>query len=154
MKIILSHFNFEKYQRLKVQQKQSVGNVTQQSQVLQNVQTNQPPLQGNIQMTQNPMPHQQGQPIQQHVIVNTSQAPGQVPIHRFKTLSQGQVTQQMLPANFQQIQQQMLLQVQQAAAMGKPMAPGTHLQMEGALGIVTANNGVQISFPGMINRQG
>lgn len=107
-------------------------------------------MSGNMQ--QNTM-QQQGQQIQQHVIVNTSQAPGQTPIHRFKTLPQGQITQQMLPANFQQIQQQMLHQVQQAAAMGKPMAPGTHLQMDGAIGIVTANNGVQISFPSM-NRQG
>lgn len=109
-------------------------------------------LSGNMQ--QNTMQQQQGQQIQQHVIVNAAQSPGQTPIHRFKTLPQGQITQQMLPANFQQIQQQMLHQVQQAAAMGKPMAPGTHLQMDGAIGIVTANNGVQISFPGMINRQG
>lgn len=127
-------------------------------QVQQNMQTNQQmhsQIPGTMQ--QSAMQQQQGPQQtqqQQHVIVNTQQTPGQTAIHRFKTLPQGQITQQMLPANFQQIQQQMLHQVQQAAAMGKPMAPGTHLQMDGAIGIVTANNGVQISFPGMINRQG
>lgn len=121
----------------------------QQQQMPHNMQTNQ-----QLHTMQQSTLQQQQQP-QQHVIVNTQQgAPGQTAIHRFKTLPQGQITQQMLPANFQQIQQQMLHQVQQAAAMGKPMAPGTHLQMDGAIGIVTANNGVQISFPGMINRQG
>lgn len=116
------------------------------------------PQSANIQIHQQNPQIRQGPQIQQQIIVNASQSqgqPGQVPTQRFKTLQQGQITQQMLPANFYQIQQQMLHQVQQAAAMGKPMAPGTQvLSKEGAIGIVTANNSVQISFPGMGNRPG
>ncbi|XP_063696250.1 histone-lysine N-methyltransferase 2C-like isoform X2 [Culicoides brevitarsis] len=139
----------KKVEQPKVVPKQTIPQ--QASQPTTNIQMNQQiQMQGNMQQN---IIQQQGQQTQ-HVIVNTQQAPGQTAIHRFKTLPQGQITQQMLPANFQQIQQQMLHQIQQAAAMGKPMAPGTQLQMDGVIGIVTANNGVQISLPNMINRQG
>uniref|UniRef100_A0A1B0CW28 PHD-type domain-containing protein n=1 Tax=Lutzomyia longipalpis TaxID=7200 RepID=A0A1B0CW28_LUTLO len=67
---------------------------------------------------------------------------------------QNQVSHQLIPANLQQIQQQMLHRVQQAAAMGKPMQVGTQLMSNGAIGIVTANNNVQVSFPGLMNRNG
>ncbi|XP_063909689.1 histone-lysine N-methyltransferase 2C-like isoform X2 [Zophobas morio] len=48
----------------------------------------------------------------------------------------------------QQIHQQMLHQVQQAAAHGKPMPPGSRLQTpDGFVGIVTPNNNVQLQLP-------
>lgn len=38
--------------------------------------------------------------------------------------------------------------MQQAAAMGRPMPPGTRLMSpDGAVGIVTNNNGVTVSYP-------
>lgn len=101
----------------------------------------------NVQI-QGQQPGQQPQ-IQQQIIVNTTQAQGQqIPVQRFKPLQQGHVTQLMLPNNYQEIQQQMLHQIQQAAAMGKPLPPGSQVVSKGgAVGIVTANNGVQITFP-------
>ncbi|XP_031333016.1 histone-lysine N-methyltransferase 2C-like isoform X3 [Photinus pyralis] len=48
----------------------------------------------------------------------------------------------------QQIHQQMLHQVQQAASMGRPMSLGTKLMSpEGIIGVVTANNNVSLTFP-------
>lgn len=102
----------------------------------------------NVQI-QGQQPGQQPQ-IQQQIIVNTTQAQqGQhMPVQRFKTVQQGHITQQMLPANYQEIQQQMLHQVQQAAATGRPFPPGsTVLSKGGAVGVVTANNQIQITFP-------
>lgn len=103
----------------------------------------------NVQI-QGQQPGQQPQ-IQQQIIVNTTQGQqGQqhIPVQRFKAVQQGHITQQMLPANYQEIQQQMLHQVQQAAAAGRPFPPGsTVLSKGGAMGIVTANNGIQITFP-------
>ncbi|RZC33964.1 histone-lysine N-methyltransferase 2C-like [Asbolus verrucosus] len=47
-----------------------------------------------------------------------------------------------------QIHQQMLHQVQQAAAHGKPMPPGSKLQTtDGIIGIVTPNNNVHLQVP-------
>lgn len=55
------------------------------------------------------------------------------------------VTSHLTP---QQIHQQMLHQVQQAAALGKPMPPGSKLQSpDGIIGIVTLNNSVQLQIP-------
>lgn len=52
-----------------------------------------------------------------------------------------------------QIQQQMLHQVQQAAAMGKPMPIGTQLlSKDGAIGIVVENNNVKVNYQPMYNR--
>lgn len=34
------------------------------------------------------------------------------------------------------------------------MQVGTQLMSNGAIGIVTANNNVQVSFPGLMNRNG
>ncbi|CAD6215553.1 GSCOCG00000363001-RA-CDS [Cotesia congregata] len=46
------------------------------------------------------------------------------------------------------VQQQMHQQVQQAAAMGRPMPPGTRLlSAEGVIGVVTSSNTVTISYP-------
>lgn len=40
--------------------------------------------------------------------------------------------------------------MQNAAAMGRPMVPGTRLMApDGAVGIVTANNTVQVSYPNL-----
>lgn len=48
----------------------------------------------------------------------------------------------------QQIHQHMLHQVQQAAALGRPMAPGSKLQTpDGIIGTVTHNNNVQLQVP-------
>lgn len=45
--------------------------------------------------------------------------------------------------------------VQQAAAMGKAMQIGTQLlSKDGTIGIVTANNTVSLSLPGLYNRGG
>lgn len=45
--------------------------------------------------------------------------------------------------------------VQQAAAMGKAMQIGTQLHSkDGTIGIVTANNTVSLSHPGLYNRGG
>lgn len=55
------------------------------------------------------------------------------------------VTSHLTP---QQIHQQMLHQVQQAAARGKPMPIGAKLQTpDGIIGIVTQNNTVQLQIP-------
>lgn len=101
----------------------------------------------NVQI-QGQQPGQQPQ-IQQQIIVNTTQAQEQhIPVQRFKAVQQGQITQQMLPANYHEIQQQMLHQIQQAAAAGRPFPPGSNiLAKSGAVGIVTPNNGIQITFP-------
>ena len=46
------------------------------------------------------------------------------------------------------IQQQMHNHVQQAAAMGRPMAPGTRLMSpDGVVGVVGSNNTVTVSYP-------
>ncbi|KAF5271825.1 hypothetical protein FQR65_LT05056 [Abscondita terminalis] len=48
----------------------------------------------------------------------------------------------------QQVHQQMLQQVQQAATMGRPMSLGTKLMStEGVIGVVTSNNNVSLTFP-------
>lgn len=48
----------------------------------------------------------------------------------------------------QQIQQQMQQQVAQAAALGRPMAPGTKLMSpDGAIGIVQSNNSITVTYP-------
>lgn len=40
------------------------------------------------------------------------------------------------------------LKVQQAAALGRPMAPGTKLMSpDGVIGVVTQNNNVSLTFP-------
>lgn len=49
----------------------------------------------------------------------------------------------------------MFQKVQQAAAMGKAMQIGTQLlSKDGTIGIVTANNTVSLSHPGLYNRGG
>ena len=66
-----------------------------------------------------------------------------------------QVTQQQQPTMMSQphpqaavVQQQMHQHVQQAAAMGRPMAPGTRLlSPDGAIGVVTSTNSVTVSYP-------
>lgn len=46
------------------------------------------------------------------------------------------------------VQQQMHQHVQQAAAMGRPMPPGTRLlSPDGAVGVVTSTNTVTVSYP-------
>lgn len=46
------------------------------------------------------------------------------------------------------VQQQMNQHVQQAAAMGRPMPPGTRLlSPDGAIGVVTSSNSVTVSYP-------
>lgn len=46
------------------------------------------------------------------------------------------------------VQQQMHQHVQQAAAMGRPMLPGTRLvSPDGAVGVVTSTNSVTVSYP-------
>lgn len=48
----------------------------------------------------------------------------------------------------QVVQQQMHQHVQQAAAMGRPMPPGTRLlSPDGAVGVVTSTNTVTVSYP-------
>lgn len=52
------------------------------------------------------------------------------------------------PAMAQVVQQQMHQQLQQAAAMGRPMPPGTRLlSPDGAIGVVTSTNTVTVSYP-------
>lgn len=57
-----------------------------------------------------------------------------------------QATSQVIHA--QVVQQQMHQHVQQAAAMGRPMPPGTKLlSPDGAVGVVTSTNTVTMSYP-------
>lgn len=64
---------------------------------------------------------------------------------------QQQSSPAMLPQNHPQalaVQQQMHQHVQQAAAMGRPMPPGTRLlSPDGAIGVVTSTNTVTVSYP-------
>lgn len=63
------------------------------------------------------------------------------------TMTPSQTTSQTMQA--QVVQQQMHQHVQQAAAMGRPMLPGTRLvsQDTGAIGVVTSTNTVTVSYP-------
>lgn len=62
------------------------------------------------------------------------------------TMTSPQTTSQTMQA--QVVQQQMHQQVQQAAAMGRPIPPGTRLlSPDGAVGVVTSTNTVTVSYP-------
>jgi len=62
------------------------------------------------------------------------------------TMTSTQATSQVIQA--QVVQQQMNQQVQQAAAIGRPMPPGTKLlSPDGAVGVVTSTNTVTVSYP-------
>lgn len=62
------------------------------------------------------------------------------------TMTSPQTTSQAMQA--QVVQQQMHQQVQQAAAMGRPIPPGTRLlSPDGAVGVVTSTNTVTVSYP-------
>lgn len=62
------------------------------------------------------------------------------------TITPTQTTSQTMQA--QVVQQQMHQHVQQAAAMGRPMLPGTRLMsQDGAIGVVTSTNTVTVSYP-------
>lgn len=48
-----------------------------------------------------------------------------------------------------------ICQVQQAAASGRPMAPGTKLMSpDGVIGIVTANNTISLTLPQNYSQRG
>lgn len=67
------------------------------------------------------------------------------------TSQTSQPTSTMLPQSHAQavvVQQQMHHHVQQAAAMGRPMLPGTRLlSPDGAVGVVTSTNTVTVTYP-------
>ncbi|XP_076251798.1 uncharacterized protein LOC143191021 isoform X3 [Rhynchophorus ferrugineus] len=112
------------------------------------------PTQSETLLSQHPtvphMPPAQPQPPQK---------PSSIPITKPQASSSSNIQQpspQQPQFSIQQIQQQMLHQVgckmskyvQQAAAQGNPMPPGAKLQTpEGIVGIVLANNNVQLQVP-------
>lgn len=62
------------------------------------------------------------------------------------TMTSSQATSQTIQA--QVLQQQIHQHVQQAAAMGRPILPGTKLMSsDGAIGVVTSTNTVTVSYP-------
>lgn len=85
--------------------------------------------------------------------IETSNAPTQAqtvtPITATSQTSQQSST--IMPQSHAQavvVQQQMHQHVQQAAAMGRPMPPGTRLlSPDGAVGVVTSTNTVTVSYP-------
>uniref|UniRef100_A0A336MIG1 Histone-lysine N-methyltransferase 2C n=1 Tax=Culicoides sonorensis TaxID=179676 RepID=A0A336MIG1_CULSO len=129
-------------------------NSINQSQIAQTIQASQQPvqMQSSLQIQQSNIKTSENQQIQQQMILNPNQATGQ--IHRIKTVPQGQITQQMLPPNFQQIQNQITLQVQQAAAQNRPYAPGSTFENGGVIAIVGVNGNLQFHFGTLGNRQG
>lgn len=153
-----------------VQQSNTVMKAQQLQQNPQNITRNntQPPNQQVIlQQIQNPSIHhhqqitqhqqqitQHQQQITQHQQQICNQQTPQLPNQQQQQLLQQQVQLNRLK-NIQQIQQQMMQQVEQAAATGEPMQIGTHLvSKDGAIGIVTANNKVSVSYPNIFNRTG
>lgn len=144
--VILSHnLSQLNMQQQSLQSQQQQQQPQQQQQHTSHQQQQQSHQQQQIQSQQNHPP--------QLVLATNAQDANQ--IHRIKAIQQTQISAQQLPPHLQQVQQQMQQQVQQAAAMGKSMPIGTQLlSKDGAIGIVTANNGVAVSFPGLVNRAG
>ncbi|CAG9863833.1 unnamed protein product [Phyllotreta striolata] len=92
----------------------------------------------------------------QHPVALAQQQQQNMPQHGAQVQVQSQQSQphppQQMPVqstlHIQQIHQQMVHQVQQAAAQGRPMPPGSKMQTtDGFVGVVMANNAVQLQIP-------
>ncbi|XP_060525404.1 histone-lysine N-methyltransferase 2C-like [Cylas formicarius] len=102
---------------------------------------------------------QQMENVQQHLPVANSVHTPQSSQNTLQQSQMSQPPQQGLPQpplqplhhphlTTQQIHQQMVHQVQQAAAQGRPMPPGSKLQTpDGIVGVVLPNNNVQLQIP-------
>lgn len=81
-------------------------------------------------------------PVSTQVQMMTATPPVPQPITTTTIMSQSPHPQAAV------VQQQMHQHVQQAAAMGRPMPPGTRLlSPDGAVGVVTSTNTVTVSYP-------